>query len=155
MSVEARLKELGMSLPEVAAPVAAYIPAVKIDKLIYTAGQIAFVKGELKCKGRLGENLSVEDGYESARLCALNALAAVKSVVGNLDNIERVVRVSGFVNSTDDFTQQAKVLNGASELLVEIFGEAGRHVRSAIGVNTLPLGASVEVELIVKVKGDS
>jgi enamine deaminase RidA (YjgF/YER057c/UK114 family) len=149
MGVEEKLKALGLSLPEAPRPVAAYIPAVKIDNMVYTAGQLAFVKGELQYKGRLGKDLTVEEGYESARICALNALAAVKGVAGSLDNIERIVRVTGYVNSTGDFTDQPRVLNGASELLKELFGEAGLHARSAIGVNALPLGASVEVELIV------
>ena len=152
MSVEEKLKEVGITLPDVAPPVAAYIPAVQADKMIYTAGQVALLKGELKYKGRVGENLTVKQGYESARICALNALAAVKGVAGSLDNIERIVRVAGFINSADDFTDQAKVMNGASELMLDIFGEAGLHARSAIGVNTLPIGASVEVELIVKLK---
>jgi len=149
MGVEEKLKALGLSLPEAPRPVAAYIPAVKIDNMVYTAGQLAFVKGELQYKGRLGKDLTVEEGYESARICALNALAAVKGVAGSLDNIERIVRVTGYVNSTGDFTDQPRVLNGASELLKELFGETGLHARSAIGVNALPLGASVEVELIV------
>jgi len=152
MRVEEKLKALGLSLPEAPKPVAVYVSAVKMDNLVYTAGQIAFVKGELRYKGRLGKDLTVEEAYESAKICALNALAAVKSVAGSLDNIEKIVKVTGYVNSTDDFTDQPKVLNGASELLKELFGEAGLHARSALGVNVLPLGASVEVELIVRLK---
>jgi len=149
MGVEEKLKALGLSIPETPKPVAAYAPAVKLDKMVYTAGQIAFVKGELRYKGKLGKDLTIEEAYESAKICVLNALAAVKGIAGSLDNIERIVRVTGYVNSTDDFTDQPRVLNGASELLKELFGEAGLHARSAIGVNALPLGASVEVELIV------
>jgi enamine deaminase RidA (YjgF/YER057c/UK114 family) len=152
MSFEQKLKDLGINLPEVAAPVAAYVPVVKVDKIVYTAGQVAFVDGELKYKGKLGGGVSIEDGYKAARICAMNALAAVKSISGSLDNIERIVRVTGFVNSKDDFTDQAKVINGASELMLEIFGDSGLHARSAVGVNALPLGACVEVELIVKLK---
>ncbi len=152
MGVEQKLKELNLTLPEAPKPVAAYVPAVKLDNMVYTAGQLAFVKGELLYKGKLGKDLAVKDGYECARICALNALAAVKGVSGSLDNIERIVRVTGYVNSTDDFMDQPKVVNGASELLKDIFGEAGLHARSAIGVNALPLGASVEVELIVRLK---
>lgn len=152
MSFEERLKELGLTLPEMATPVAAYVPFAIVDKMVYTAGQIAFVKGELKYKGRLGQDISLEQGYDSARICALNALAAVKKAAGTLDNVERVVKITGFVNSTDDFTDPPKVINGASELVKSIFGDAGLHARSAIGVNTLPLGASVEVEMIVKLK---
>jgi len=147
---EEKIEALGYTLPEVAAPVAAYVPAVKVDDIIYTAGQVAFVKGELQFKGRLGDDVTVDDGYQAAAICALNALAAVKSVAGSLDDVARIVRVAGYVNSTNDFTDQAKVLNGASELMLKIFGDAGRHARSAIGVNTLPLGACVEVELVVK-----
>jgi enamine deaminase RidA (YjgF/YER057c/UK114 family) len=152
MSFEERIKQLGLILPEMAAPVAAYVPFAKVDKMIFTAGQIAIVKGELKYKGKLGREISLEQGYESAKICALNALAAVKRAAGTLDNVERIVKITGFVNSTDDFTDQPRVMNGASELVKEIFGEAGLHARSAIGVNALPLGASVEVELIVKLK---
>jgi enamine deaminase RidA (YjgF/YER057c/UK114 family) len=152
MSFEHRLKELGVVLPEVAAPVAAYIQAVQVDKLVYTSGQIPFVKGQLIYKGVVGKDLTLEEGYEAARVCVLNALAAVKSLAGSIDNIERIIRLTGYVNSVDGFTDQPKVMNGASELLLQVFGEDGRHARSAIGVNTLPLGAAVEVELIVKLK---
>ena len=152
MSFEHRLKELGIVLPEVAAPVAAYIQAVQVDKLVYTSGQIPFVKGQLIYKGVVGKDLTLEEGYEAARVCVLNALAAVKSLAGSIDNIERIIRLTGYVNSVDGFTDQPKVMNGASEILLQIFGEEGRHARSAIGVNTLPLGAAVEVELIVKLK---
>jgi enamine deaminase RidA (YjgF/YER057c/UK114 family) len=152
MSFEHRLKELGVVLPEVAAPVAAYIQAVQVDKLVYTSGQIPFVKGQLIYKGVVGKDLTLEEGYDAARVCVLNALAAVKSLAGSIDNIERIIRLTGYVNSAAGFTDQPKVMNGASELLLQIFGEEGRHARSAIGVNTLPLGAAVEVELIVKLK---
>lgn len=151
MNYAKRLEELNIVLPQVAAPVAAYVPAVKVNDMVYTAGQVAFVEGELKHAGRLGETLSVEEGAESARLCVLNALAAAASVAGGVNNIEKIVRLAGYVNSANDFTDQAKVMNGASRLMLDIFGDAGRHARSAIGVNVLPLGASVEVELIVKV----
>jgi len=152
MSIEEKLQELGLSLPEVAPPVAAYIPAVKTDKIVYTAGQVALVGGTLQYKGRLGENITVEQGYEAAKICALNALAALKSVAGSLDNVERIVRITGYVNSTNDFTDQPKVVNGASELMKNLFGDQGLHARSAVGVNSLPLGACVEVELIAKIK---
>jgi enamine deaminase RidA (YjgF/YER057c/UK114 family) len=152
MSFEQRLRELGVTLPEVAAPVASYIQAVQVDKLVYTSGQIPFVKGQLIYKGVVGKDLTLEEGYEAARVCVLNALAAVKSLAGSIDNIERIIRLTGYVNSVDGFTDQPKVMNGASELLLQVFGEDGRHARSAIGVNTLPLGAAVEVELIVKLK---
>ncbi|HLS88528.1 MAG TPA: RidA family protein [Sphingobacteriaceae bacterium] len=152
MSLEQRLREMGLELPAVPAPVAAYIPGVRSGQLIFTSGQLPMVQGELRYKGRLGENLTVEEGYEAARICALNALAVVKELAGDLAAVERIVKVVGYVNSTDDFTQQPQVINGASELLGELLGEAGRHARAAVGVNTLPLGAAVELEMIVQVR---
>jgi enamine deaminase RidA (YjgF/YER057c/UK114 family) len=152
LTIKDRLQELGIELPEVAKPVAAYVPAILIDSYVYTAGQIPLVKGELKYRGRLGEDLTVEEGYEAARICALNALAAIKSVIGDLNKVERIIKVNGFVQSAEGFYDQAKVLNGASELLGKIFGESGKHSRSAIGTNTLPLNAPVEVEIIAKIK---
>lgn len=149
---EQKIIELGYTLPDVPKPVAAYIPAVNTGDMVFTAGQIPFVKGELKYKGRLGESLSIDEGYQAAKICCMNALAAVKGVVNSLDDVERIVKLTVFVNSAPDFTDQAKVANGASETIVEIFGEAGRHARSAVGTNTLPLGAAVEVEIILKVK---
>lgn len=150
--VEDKLKELNLILPPTPKPVAAYIPAVKTGNLVFTAGQIPFVDGELKFKGQLGSNITIEEGYQAAAICCLNALAAIKGVIDNLDKIERVVKLTVFVNSTSTFTDQAKVANGASELLVKIFEDVGRHARSAVGTNTLPLGAAVEVEMIVQVK---
>lgn len=152
MSYEAKLKEMGITLPEAPKPVAAYVPAVQIGDYVYTSGQIPFVNGELKYKGKLGKDLDVEQGYESAKTCALNCLSVIKSVIGSLDKIEKVVKVVGFVNSAPGFNQQPKVINGASELLGQIFGEAGQHARSAVGVNELPMDAATEVELIVKIK---
>ena len=152
MSYEKKLQELGLTLPETPKPVAAYVPGVKVDKYIYTAGQIPFVDGELKYKGKAGKDVTVEDAYEAAKVCALNCLSIVKNLAGSLDNVEKIVKVVGFVNSAEGFTDQPKVINGASELLGEIFGEAGAHARSAVGVSELPVGATCEVELIVKVK---
>lgn len=152
MSFEKKLKEMGIEIPEAPKPVAAYVPAVKIDKYVYTAGQIPFEKGELNYKGKLGKELTVEEGYKAAKICAINCLSAVKGVIGSLDNIEKIVKVTGFVNSAPGFNQQPKVVNGASEFLGEVFGEAGAHARSAVGVNELPLDAPVEVEMIVKIK---
>lgn len=150
--VERKLKEMGLSLPEAPKPVAAYVPAVKVDGYVYTAGQIPFVEGELKFKGKLGKDLSVEEGYEAAKICALNALGAIKGAVGDLNKVEQVVKVVGFVNSASGFNQQPAVINGASELLGQLFGESGKHARSAVGVSELPLDAAVEVEMIVKIK---
>jgi enamine deaminase RidA (YjgF/YER057c/UK114 family) len=146
----ARLAELGLSLPPVAVPVAAYVPAVRTGDLVYTSGQLPMVAGQLQATGLVGAAVTAEQAKELARTCALNALAAVDSVVG-LDNVVRVVKVVGFVASAPGFTGQPGVVNGASELLGAVFGEAGRHARSAVGVAVLPLDAPVEVEVIVEV----
>ena len=153
MSVAARLAELGLRLPEVAAPVAAYVPAVRSGKYVYTSGQLPVVDGELEATGKVGEGeglVSPQQAYQLARTCALNALAAVASVAGGLDQVARVVKVVGFVASDPAFTGQPGVVNGASELLGEVFGPAGRHARSAVGVAVLPLDAPVEVEIVVE-----
>jgi enamine deaminase RidA (YjgF/YER057c/UK114 family) len=145
-----RLTELGIALPEVAKPVAAYVPAVRTGSLVYTSGQLPFVGGVLAATGKVGAELGPEEAKGHARTCALNALAAVHGLVG-IDSVVRVVKVVGFVASADGFTGQPAVVNGASELFGEIFGDLGRHARSAVGVAELPLGAPVEVELIVEV----
>ena len=150
--VEDRLKSFGLVLPELPTPLAAYIPAKKTGQVIFTAGQLPILKGELICKGLLGQDVDVEQAYQAARICTLNALAAIKVVVKDLDQIVQVVRVVGYVASTSTFTQQPAIVNGASELLLEIFGEVGKHARSAVGVASLPLNASVEIELTVEVK---
>lgn len=149
---EAKLKELGIDIPATPKPVAAYVPAVQVDKYIYTSGQIPFVNGELKYKGKVGGSLNESDGYEAAKICVINCLSAIKGMAGSLDNIDKIVKVAGFVNSAAGFNAQPKVVNGASELLGQIFGEAGQHARSAVGVSELPLDAAVEVEMIVKIK---
>ena len=146
MSALARLAELGIELPEVAPPVAAYIPAVRTGNLVYTSGQVA-----RDLTGKVGAEVSEADAKDAARGCALNALAAVDALVG-LDAVVRVVKVVGFVASAPGFTGQPEVINGASELLGEVFGEAGAHARSAVGVAELPLGVAVEVEMIVEVR---
>ena len=148
--IEARLAELGSPLPELAKPVAAYVPAVVSGNLVFTSGQLPFVSGSLPETGKLGAGVSPEAAKTYARQCALNALAAVKSVIGDLDRITRVVKVVGFVASTPDFSGQPGVVNGASEFLGEVFGEAGQHARSAVGVPVLPLDSPVELELIVE-----
>lgn len=152
MTVEKKLKSMGFILPQTPKPVAAYIPAVQTGKLVFTSGQLPIVKGELKFKGKLGKEITKEQGYEAARTCVLNALSAIQSVVGDLDRVEQVVKVVGFVASAEGFIDQPAVLNGASELLKELFGEKGVHARSAVGMAELPLGASVELEMIVRVK---
>ena len=150
MSVEARLAALGLELPEVAIPAGAYVPAVISGNLVFTAGQIPLVEGKLMAEGRLGAEITAEAGKEIAQRCALNAIAAVKSVLGDLGRVKKVVKVVGFVASTPEFTAQPGVVNGASELLQAAFGDAGIHARSAVGVAVLPLNSPVEVELIVE-----
>ena len=150
--IEEKIKELGHTLPETAKPLAAYIPAIKTGELVFTSGQVPFADGELKYSGKIGFDLSIEEGQKAAELCALNGLSAIKSKIGDLNKIEQIVKLTVFVNSADGFTDQAKVANGASEFLGKIFGEAGKHVRSAVGVNELPVNSAVEVEMIVKVK---
>lgn len=150
--IEEKIKELGFEVPEVAKPLAAYIPAKKVGNLVMTSGQVPVVKGEVKYKGKIGKELSEEEGILAAQICALNCLAAIKSVIGNLDSIIEVEKLTVFVASTPEFTAQPKVANGASELIGKIFGEVGKHVRSAVGVSSLPLDAAVEIEMIVLVK---
>lgn len=150
--VEETIKQLGFELPEVAKPLAAYIPAKQVGNLVMTSGQVPVVKGEMKYVGKVGKDLSEEEAQKAAQVCALNCLAAIKSVTGSLDVIEEIVKLTVFINSADGFTAQPKVANGASELIGKIFGEKGLHVRSAVGVNELPLNAAVEIEMIVRVK---
>ena len=149
-TIDDRLAELGLSLPVLAKPVAAYVPAVITGNLVYTSGQLPFVDGALPATGKLGSAVTDATGKELAQICALNALAAVQSVIGSLDRITRIVKVVGFVASEPSFTGQPGVINGASEILGEIFGDAGVHARSAVGVAVLPLDSPVEVELIVE-----
>src|SRR3569623_426278 len=151
MTIEARLAELGIVLPEPAAPVAAYVPVVSAGGLAHISGQLPFIAVML-VTGRLGEVVSLEDGAAAARACGLMILAQAKAALGSLDRVERVVKLGAFVNSAAAFTDQPKVANGASELMVEVFGEAGRHARSAVGVPVLPLGAAVEVDAILSVR---
>jgi enamine deaminase RidA (YjgF/YER057c/UK114 family) len=150
---EQRLTELGLTLPEVAKPVAAYVPAVRSGAYVYTSGQLPMVDGELAAAGKVGAEVGADRAKELAATCALNALAAVKAEVGDLARVRRVVKVVGFVASAPDFTGQPGVINGASELLGQVFGDAGVHARSAVGVAVLPLDAPVEVEIIVEVAG--
>ena len=152
MSMKEKISSLGLSLPTAAAPVAAYVPAVKSGNLVFTAGQLPVVDGKLPKEGKVGRDVTAEDAKELAQICALNALAAI-SVVADLDQIERVVRVGGFVNCAPGFTAIPGVINGASEFLIKIFGDVnGKHARTAVGVAELPLNAPVEVEVIVQLK---
>lgn len=150
--VDARLRELGIELPKAAAPVAAYVPAVVAGGLMHVSGQIPMWNGERRHVGKLGGTISPEEGEAAARLCALNLLAQAKAALdGDLDGIRRVVKLTGFVNSTPDFTGQPAIVNGASNLFVEVFGEAGRHARSAVGVSALPFDVAVEVEAVFEI----
>lgn len=148
--VEARLSELGFTLPEVAKPVAAYLPAITTGNYVYTSGQLPLINGELTVVGKVGAEVSAEEAAQQAQVCALNALAAIKSEIGNLDRIKRIVKVVGFVSSDPAFTGQPVVINGASEFLGQVLGDAGLHARSAVGVASLPLNAAVEVEVIAE-----
>jgi enamine deaminase RidA (YjgF/YER057c/UK114 family) len=146
-----RLTELGITLPEPAAPVAAYVPAVEANGLLHISGQLPFDEGQLMT-GRLGENRDLEFGQRAARRCGIMLLAQMRAALGSLDRVERVVKLGVFVNSAGSFTDQPKVANGASELMEQVFGEAGRHARSAVGVPVLPLGAAVEIDAVVAIK---
>jgi len=151
MSVLARLSEMGLTLPQTPRPLAAYVPAVRTGDTVYVSGQLPVRDGALTCAGRLSPGSDLEAAREAARLCALNGLAAAASVV-NLDDVLQVAKVTGFVASDPDFMDQPRVVNGASEFLQEVFGPAGSHARAAVGVAALPLGATVEVEMILTVK---
>jgi enamine deaminase RidA (YjgF/YER057c/UK114 family) len=149
MDPEARLREPGFELPEVPDPAGAYVPAAQAGDFVFTAGQLPFEAGALNLRGKVGDSVDTDEAREAARLCALNALAAVAALTGSLNAISRIVKVTGFVASAPGFNAQPEVLNGASEFLGEVFGEAGLHARSAVGVAELPLDAPVEVELVV------
>lgn len=150
MSAEARLKELGITLPDAPKPVANYVPAVKSGNLVFVSGQVSAAGGEA-VKGKLGEGLSIEEGQQAARLCALAILAQVNAVTGSLDKIARVVKLGGFVACAPEFDQHPAVINGASDLMVDILGDAGKHARFAVGVPSLPLGFAVEIDAVVEV----
>ena len=152
MSIEAKLEELGIQLPEPAAPVASYLPAVEAGGFLHVSGQISMREDGSLITGTLGEDTDLEAGIAAAERCGIMLLAQMKAALGSLDRVEKVVKLGGFVNSAPDFTDQPKVINGASDLMQKVFGEAGRHARSAVGVNTLPLGVAVEVDAIVKVR---
>jgi enamine deaminase RidA (YjgF/YER057c/UK114 family) len=150
-SPEQRLRELGLTLPRAPVPLASYVPVTVVGQLLYTSGVLPMWDGELRWRGIVGDGLSLADGIEAARLCALNILAAVRASVGTLDAVAQVVQVSGFVRSAHGFVNQPRVLNGASDLLVEVLGERGRHTRMALGASELPLGAAVEISAVMRV----
>jgi enamine deaminase RidA (YjgF/YER057c/UK114 family) len=150
VKIEKHLAELGIILPEAPRPLAAYVPAVSSGNLIFVSGQLCLVNGVLSHTGRLGREVTLEQGYAAARIAAINSLAIIKQELGSLDRVKRIVKVVGYVASEPDFSDQPKVVNGASELLAEVFGDQGRHARSAVGVNALPLNTPVEIEIIVE-----
>ncbi|MBI4459907.1 MAG: RidA family protein [Acidobacteria bacterium] len=152
MTVEEKLREMGLELPSPPAPVAAYLPCVRAGNLLFISGQIPKEKGELKYRGHAGSELSVQEAVQAARLCALNALSVLQQEVGDFARVKRIVKLTGFVGSAAGFHEQPKVVDGASQLLVDLFGEKGRHARATVGVNELPLGAAVEIEMIVEVE---
>jgi enamine deaminase RidA (YjgF/YER057c/UK114 family) len=146
--IEKKLQELGIELPQAAKPLAAYVPGVKINNMVFTSGQLPLVNGELKYKGKAGAEVSEADAKKAAEICVINCLSVLKSLAGNLDNVEKIVKLTVFIASTPEFTNQPEVANGASELIEKIFGDKGKHARSAVGVSVLPRNASVEIELI-------
>jgi enamine deaminase RidA (YjgF/YER057c/UK114 family) len=150
--IDTRLKELGIVLPEATTPGGSYVPTVRSGNLLFVAGQITMENGKVQYVGKLGKDFKVEDGQKAARLCALNIVAQVRAALGgNLDRVKRIVKVTGFVNCVPEFTEQPQVINGASDVLGEIFGEAGKHARAAVGVSSLPRGVATEVEAILEV----
>ncbi|MCK9210655.1 MAG: RidA family protein [Ignavibacteriaceae bacterium] len=153
--IEDQIKALGLTLPAAPVPLAAYIPAVKTGNLVFTSGQLPMLDGVLKYKGKVGTQVSQDDAKRAAEIAVLNCLAVIKNVIGNLELVERVVKVTVFVNSDPDFVNQPEVANGASELLVKIFGDKGKHARAAVGVNVLPRDASVEIEMLVETENDA
>lgn len=152
MSAEAKLKEMGVTIPDAPKPVAAYVPFVRSGDLVFTAGQVTLEAGQIRYKGKVGRELTQEEGQQAARLCAVNTLAVLRAAVGSLDQIEQIVKVTVFVSSAPGFNAQPAVANGASEFYQAVFGEAGRHARSAVGVSELPLDSAVEVEVIARVR---
>jgi enamine deaminase RidA (YjgF/YER057c/UK114 family) len=149
---EEKLKGMGLVIPPSPEPIASYVPAVKIGNIIYTSGQIPIVNGKLKYKGKVGINLTEEEAYEATKICCLNCLSVIKGEIYSLDNIEKIIKITGYINSAPGFTGQSKVLNGASDLLGEVFENVGEHVRVAVGVCELPANAAVELEMMVKIK---
>ena len=150
--IEKKLQEMGINIPDAPKPGGSYAPAIQTGKLVYTSGQPCKKDGILVYKGKLGKDLTIEEGYEAAKICIVNCLAILKGYLGSLDRIKKVVKLLGFVASVPEFDQQPYVINGASDLLIEIFGENGKHARSAIGTNVLPFGTPVEIEMIVEIE---
>ena len=152
MKIEEKIKKMGIEIPEVAKPVASYVPFRSVGNLIYISGQDCRVKGKLKYEGKVGRDVTEEEAYEAARITAINLLAILKNAIGNLDKVVKIVNLHGFVNSADGFVRQPMVINGASDLLLEVFGEKGKHSRCALSANELPFNTPVEIEMIVEVE---
>jgi len=152
MKIEQKMEELGYRVPEAPKSLGAYVSAVRVCNFLFVGGKIPLIQGQLKYKGKVGKDLTVEEGYEAAKTCTLNLLSVIKTELGDLDKVQRIIKITGYINSASGFTEQSKVLNGASEFLLEVFGDKGRHARAAIGVSELSLDAPVEVEMIVEVK---
>jgi len=152
MKIEQKIEKLGYRVPEASKPLGVYVPVVRVGNLLFVGGKIPLVQGQLRYKGKVGKDLTVEEGYEAAKTCVLNLLSVIKTELGDLDKVQRIIKIAGYINSASGFTEQSKVLNGASEFLLEVFGDKGRHARAAIGVAELPLDAPLEVEMIVEVK---
>jgi enamine deaminase RidA (YjgF/YER057c/UK114 family) len=150
--IDKKLEELGIIIPDAPKPLASYIPAARSGSMVFTAGQVPMVNGKLVSEGKVGSEVTLEDAVKAAEICAVNCLSVIKSEIGDLDRIKRIVKVTVFVSSADGFTQQPQVANGASDLLVKIFGDAGKHARSAVGVSGLPVNAPVEIEMIAEIK---
>lgn len=151
--IDARLAELGIEIPEAAAPVANYVGYVVTGKQVFVSGQVTLKDGEFQYQGKLGDSISLEDGQAAARLCGINIIAQLKAACGgDLDKVKRIVKLGGFVNSTPDFTQQPQVINGASDLMVEVFGDKGKHARAAVSANSLPVGVAVEVDAVAEIE---
>ncbi len=145
------MPRIEIRLPNPPKPAGSYIPAVRVGNILYISGQIPFVDGEIKYKGKLGKDVTVEEGYQAARACGLNALSALKNEIGDLHKVRRIIKLSGYVNGTEGFIDQPKVVDGASDLMSEVFGDVGRHARIALGANSLPLGSAVEIDLIAEI----
>lgn len=154
MGIEEKLLKLNIVLPDVNKPTGSFVPAILFENILFSSGQLPRIQGVVSDQftGKMGDNIPIEQGYEAARLCAINLLAAVKNEVGSLEKVERIVKLNGYINATSDFIDTTKVMNGASDLLLDIFGEKGKHARSAVGVQSLPFNAICEVEMIVQLK---
>jgi len=151
MKIEDRVRAINLEIPEPVKPLGAYLPALLSGNQIYVSGQLPFLKGQLLHPGQLGRDITIEQGYEAARICALNSLSAIKTVLSDLDKIKRIVKINGYVSSERGFNDQPQIINGASEFFFEVFGESGRHARSAVGVPGLPMGSCVELDLIAEI----